>query len=87
MQPVSFNNVNKILTGSGLGPEGNKIENLPIWTDNKVCVSCWKLTWKERVRLLWRGRVWVAVLSGDSQPPLALTIEDLNAEQSRRSQR
>ena len=39
-----------------------------------VLTSCWRLTWRERVRALVGGRVWVQVL-GAAQPPLCLTAE------------
>ena len=26
-------------------------------------VCCWELTWRERLRLLWAGRIWHSVLT------------------------
>jgi hypothetical protein len=43
---------------------------LPRWTDGEQCVSCWRMTWRERINALLFGRVWIAVLSGSTQPPV-----------------
>ena len=37
---------------------------------NGTCVSCWRMNWKERLRILLTGIVWVGVLSGKTQPPI-----------------
>lgn len=26
-------------------------------------ISCWQLSWKERLRILWTGKLWVSLLS------------------------
>ena len=26
-------------------------------------ISCWEMTWRERLTVLWRGRVWLRVLT------------------------
>ena len=43
---------------------------LPIFTDGQVCISLWKPTIWERLKLLFTGRIWLGVLSGQSQPPV-----------------
>jgi len=48
---------------------------LPIFTDGKTCVSCWKAGLMERFRVLFGGKVWLMVMSGTSQPPVAMTCE------------
>lgn len=48
---------------------------LPVWSDGNQCVSCWRPTFKERVRILFAGKVWLGVNSGYSQPPVYLTGE------------
>ena len=37
---------------------------LPVWKseDGKV-ISCWALSWRERVKVLWTGRVWWRMLT------------------------
>ena len=49
--------------------------SLPIWSDGKVCISCWRPKWKERLSILFFGKIWVLVHSGYTQPPIALKGE------------
>ena len=46
--------------------------SLWVFTDTKMCVSCWKLNWKERLSALFFGTIWLGVLSGATQPPVWL---------------
>ena len=41
-----------------------------IYTDGQQCISCWKLSWQQRIAALVHGRVWLSVLSGYTQPPV-----------------
>lgn len=50
------------------------VEPLPVWTDDEQCVSCWRMTWRERLSALAFGRVWIAVLSGSTQPPISASV-------------
>lgn len=40
--------------------------------DKGYCLSCWRVTWRERLSILFFGRVWLWVINGPSQPPVAL---------------
>lgn len=44
--------------------------SLHVWSDGNQCVSCWKPTFKERLNILFGGKVWLGVLSGKTQPPV-----------------
>lgn len=71
MEPIKFKQANKEL----LKPQSMTDEqcgSLPIFTDGNECISLWKMTWKERLSALLFGRVWVWVVSGRTQPPIAL---------------
>lgn len=72
MKPTSFAEANKTLQPSGKTYSENVagVEPLKIWSDGEQCVSCWRMTWRERLSALIFGRVWVAVLSGETQPPI-----------------
>ncbi len=35
--------------------------------------SCWVASWRERMGILWHGRVWLTVV-GSGHPPVALTV-------------
>lgn len=45
---------------------GGKI--LPKWSDGKRWVTCWKMSWKERVSALLFGRLWDHGLESNGQP-------------------
>lgn len=74
MKPIEFPEAIKNLQPSGKQYSENVIDvkALPIWTDGEQCVSLWKMSWRERLAMLFRGTIWVQVLtSKPSQPPIA----------------
>lgn len=73
MEPIHFPEENKML----LAPESKEdlIDPLPVWTDGKHTVSCWRMTWRDRLSALLFGRVWLWVWYGSTQPPVMLTAE------------
>lgn len=71
MTPISFPAANKILTGP---PGSQGIEPLPVHTDGRQCLSCWSLTWKERLQVALHGRVWLCTLTGATQPPVWIDV-------------
>lgn len=73
MTPTGFPEANVILTK----PEDMTDEecgSLPTHSDGNVCISCWKMTLRERVVAFFAGRVWLGVHSGRTQPPVWLTV-------------
>jgi len=71
MQPDKFPQANKDL----LKPEGwtdEECGSLLVYTDGKECISLWKMTWRERFSALFYGRIWLFVVSGQTQPPVSL---------------
>lgn len=71
MKPVKFKEANKNL----LKPDSmtdEECSSLWVYTDGVQCVSCWRLTFKERMCALLFGKVWLSVLSGHTQPPVWL---------------
>jgi hypothetical protein len=75
-KPIPFDEQNKILRPPSAKPDGMTIIDLPVWSDGTQCVSCWKLSLKERVMALLFGKVWVALLSGHTQPPVYIEACD-----------
>jgi len=68
--PIVFKRANKSL-GRPKGMTKDQCKVLPVWTDGKLCVSCWKLTDEEREKVLETGTVFIGVLTGTStQPPI-----------------
>ena len=77
MKPVGFRGVTKTLLPSSKGYSAANVASvisLPVWTDGEQCVSCWRMSWWERLMALLFGRVWVSVLSGSTQPPICAVV-------------
>ena len=76
MKPVAFKHSNKTLQPSGKKYSQNvtSVAPLPVWTDGEQCISCWKMSLRERLSALLFGRVWLALLSGQTQPPACVTV-------------
>lgn len=74
MIPIPFPEANKEL----LPPSGqeDRCGSLVVYTDGDVCLSCWKPSWKEWLKLVFCGNVWVYVRSGRTQPPISITAND-----------
>lgn len=71
MKPIKFKQANKNL----LKPESmtdEECSSLWVYTDGAQCVSCWQLSFKQRLSALIFGKVWLSVLSGSTQPPVWL---------------
>lgn len=71
MKPIKFKEANKTL----LKPESmtdEECSSLTVFSDGRECVSCWKLSWRERLSALLFGKMWLGVLSGSTQPPVWL---------------
>jgi len=71
MNPIDFDESNMTLTK----PESmtdEECSSLKVWTDGEECVSCWRPSFLERLSILLFGRVWLSVLSGKTQPPVAV---------------
>ena len=54
MKPVQFPGANKVWA-----EDQPPYLPLPAYTDHKAIISCWRLTWQERLKLLWSGRLWL----------------------------
>lgn len=74
MKPMVFEYSNHVLQPSGQEYSENvtKVSPLSVWTDGEQCVSCWKMSLRERLSALLFGRVWLALLSGETQPPASV---------------
>jgi hypothetical protein len=70
MSPIEHRFANVTLNA----PDGqeDEVSPLPVYTDGKQCISCWRMNWRERLAALFFGRVWLSVLSGHTQPPVWL---------------
>jgi hypothetical protein len=49
---------------------------LPAYTGDTETITCWKLTWRERLMVLWRGRLWLRQMNfGERLQPQQPTVE------------
>lgn len=69
MKPIDFAQSTKVLQKPSTMSD-KECASLHVWSDGKQCVSCWKPTFKERLNILFGGRIWLGVLSGRTQPPV-----------------
>lgn len=74
MEPQAFPEANRTLVKPPSMTD-EECGSLPVWTDGTTCVSCWKLTLRERLSALIHGRVWLGVLTGGTQPPVWLLAQ------------
>lgn len=75
MKPIKFKEATKVLQRPATMTDA-ECASLHVWTDGKECVSCWKPSIKERLNILFRGNIYLGVLSGCStQPPVFVTAE------------
>lgn len=72
MTPIDFPQSNMVL-----GKGQDQYLDLPAHfdIDETVVTSCWKLTWAERLKLLWTGKLWFQQLTFGAplQPQLPRT--------------
>ena len=72
MNTVDFPEANKTLTKPD-GMTDEECGSLPVYTNGIECISCWRPTPRERLSILLFGKIWLRILSGQTQPPVALS--------------
>ena len=81
MRGIKFPESNKTLTKPVVGMTDEECGSLPVYVmqeDGDVLgrvISCWQMSFRERLSALFFGRVWLWVRSGPSQPPVALLVK------------
>jgi len=71
MEPTKFDEQNTVLHAPpGVGED--ECSQLPVYHGSGLIISCWRLGFWERVRLLFTRRVWLLV-HGDVHPMVSLT--------------
>lgn len=74
MIPTDFKEATKVLTKPASMTD-EECGSLSVYSDGLRCVSCWKMSFKERISALVFGKVWLIVISGQTQPPVSLSCE------------
>lgn len=74
MRPQQFPEANIHMRGDSIiGADGQPCGNLDVYHDGeRQMVSCWKPTIKERLSLLFFGKLWINYMT-DSFPPTSVT--------------
>jgi hypothetical protein len=72
MEWVDFKEANKTLLPPNKMPSDIKCTELRIYNDGQRCLSKWKMNWKDRLSALIYGNIWLDILSGETQPPVAI---------------
>ena len=75
MKPIKFKQANKNLLKPDTMTDA-ECSSLWVYTDGNQCISCWRMSFKQRILALIFGKVWLCVLSGPTQPPVWLDCDD-----------
>ncbi len=74
MKAVSFDEQTKVLNR----PDSMTDEecfSLPVWCGDGQCISLWKGRFWERIKFLFTGEMWFSSYSGQTQPPVWLSVD------------
>lgn len=74
MKPIEFKQANKHLRKPS-DMTAEQCKPLVILNVDNLCISLWKASIIERVRFLLIGKLWLIVRSGNTQPPVKITID------------
>ena len=74
MKAIEFKESNGVRTAPESMTE-KECKDLPVYSDGEFCISCWSMSWWERLRALFLGKIWLSVWSGRTQPPVLVTTE------------
>lgn len=69
LNAIKFPEANKNLSKPASMTD-EECSSLWVYNDGRVCISCWELTFRQRLAALIHGRVWLGILSGYTQPPV-----------------
>ncbi len=74
MKPIKFDKQNStLLPPKSMSSEG--CSNLPVYKTGLDIVSCWKMSWRERIAGLIFGKVWISIRAGRTHPPIYVSCE------------
>ena len=72
MKPVSFKEQTKVLQRPASMTD-EECGSLPVFSDGEqFCVSRWKLSLLDKIRIIFFGKIWLGIISGETQPPVWL---------------
>ena len=68
-RPIQFKEANGTLAG-----QTPDVGDLPVYRDGEYVISCWRIPFWKRLKVLWSGRVFLAV-QGHTHAPLWVDTE------------
>lgn len=74
MKPIKFKYQTKELQRPG-DMTDEQCGPLPALIVDNCVISCWKLSWRERLKILLTGVAWLSIRSGNTQPPASISTE------------
>lgn len=74
MIPTNFPEANVEMRGDHMEIDGRKVGNLRVWRGESRFISCWQPTLRERVKLLFTGKLW-CTFHQDSFPPTSIEVD------------
>lgn len=69
-QPIDFPGTNCVWRGWEKDDDRPAVADLRCISDGSYSTSCWRMTWRERLYVLFRGRVWLSVIG--THPPVSV---------------
>jgi hypothetical protein len=75
MKPIGFKESNGVL-GKPENMTDEECDQLPVFRDGVHCISCWKLSEEELNQVQKTGCIYLGILSGGTQPPVFLQVEN-----------
>jgi len=77
MKPISFNEANHVINPENRIKAPVDFKSMEVFDAGHYVVSRWEFTFKERLMLLFFGKVWMFVC-GSRQPPIAFSVRNKN---------
>lgn len=74
MKPIKFKEQTGILLKLH-DMSDEECESLPIHFTGDHYISCWKMNFKERIKALFFGKIWLYIYSKISQPPVGIVCD------------
>ena len=75
MRPVEFDEQNGTLSKPPSMTDEECLP-LPVFRDGKDVISCWELNKEDLEEINKTGKIYLGILSGNTQPPVWLSVEN-----------
>jgi len=72
MKPIKFDDQNFTLTAPITYEDCG---SLPVHKTGLDIVSCWKMSFRERIAALFFGKAWISIRAGRTHPPIYVSCE------------